>query len=115
MGGAVLDPRLEPIADALRECFRLHDVSQAEVERRAGWPERYVSRLLRGKVRLTFAHLFTILDAVGVDPGEFFLSAYPRSAPALLRKLERLSEETAALRRQLGLEPTSRSGEPSDD
>lgn len=74
--------------EEMRRRVRAAGASQREVERRAGFSKGYLSQLLAGKVDLKVWHVLAILDAVGGDPRDYFLSAFAgarRRFPALER------------------------------
>jgi transcriptional regulator with XRE-family HTH domain len=93
-----LDSRLTPLVEALRDVLAEKRISQAEVERRAKMPERYLSKLLNGHVRLTMEHVLDVLDAAGVEPHEFFLRLAGHTTSADIER--RVAALEAALRQQ---------------
>lgn len=72
--------------------------SRRSIEAELGLGSSGLSKILNGKVRLQMSHVLSILQAVEVDPGEFFQVAYPRRrAPrkgGLLKEARLLMKET---------------------
>ena len=72
--------------------------SRRSIEAELGLGSSGLSKILNGKVRLQMSHVLSILQAVEVDPGEFFQVAYPRPrAPrkgGLLKEVRLLMKET---------------------
>ncbi len=78
--------------DWLRDALATKGVSQRQVSRRLGLGQDALGQVLRGAGRLTFVHVFAVLDAVEVDPGRFFFELFmpPAATPAeRLRRAQR--------------------------
>ncbi len=68
----------------MHRAIRAAPFSQRQVERRAGFSRGYLSQLLAGNVDLKVRHILSVLDALGIAPGQFFASLYPRTGRAAL-------------------------------
>ena len=62
--------------------------TQRDVERRVGFSRGYVSQLLSGAVELKYWHLMAILNALELDPSEFFGELFPRHRHPALESLD---------------------------
>lgn len=98
-----LDKRLEPFMEELRDLLYEKRASQAHVERAAGMPSKYLSKLLGGAVEMKLVHLYDVLDVVEVDPEEFFARLAHQPAPSaeelsvLVARLQAMLAATAAV------------------
>jgi transcriptional regulator with XRE-family HTH domain len=81
------------IARLLEAVFRAARIPAAELERRTGLASSTLARIFRGEVELKFRHVFSVLDALAVAPGEFFRLAY-KERPG---RGELLAQEVLAL------------------
>lgn len=89
--GVALDPRLAEIVEALRDLIAERRTTQAEVERRARLPKRYLTRLFGGGVGFYVVHIFRILEAIDVEPQAFWLRLAGQSTtPEIERRLAAL-------------------------
>lgn len=61
-----LDPRFTALVEALKDELADRRLTQADVERRLGWAPRYLSKILRGHVGLSVAHLYDVLAKAAV-------------------------------------------------
>jgi transcriptional regulator with XRE-family HTH domain len=96
------------IARLLETVFQAARIPAAELEKRTGLASGTLARIFRGEVDLKFRHVFSVLDALAVAPGEFFRLAYKeRPHPG-----ELLAEEILAL---LGDNLPPRQGRPGGD
>jgi transcriptional regulator with XRE-family HTH domain len=95
------------------------------LEKKMGLSSAGLSKILNGTVNLQLSHILLIIEAAGIDPGQFFQAAYPRRSskspnpaaeqweaalraqgdlPAETRASEELKEQVReALRSLLGL------------
>jgi transcriptional regulator with XRE-family HTH domain len=64
------------IAGLLEALFQAARIPTGELERRTGLAGGTLARIFRGEVELKFRHVFSVLDALAVAPGEFFRLAY---------------------------------------
>lgn len=74
--------RISAVRELLLRRIRQSDLSQRKVEKRLGWSMGYISQIARGRVRLTFEHYFSILEALEMEPIELdleFLEATQRA------------------------------------
>jgi len=69
------------VAELLRRTIAGSGHSQKAAEKALGWGAGYISQILAGKVRLKFKHLFAILGAIGVAPGDFFAELRAATGP----------------------------------
>ena len=90
--------QVENLLVFLRIVMQVRGLSSREAERRLGLPVSSVSRVLSGQIEPKLIHVFWICEAAGVDPAEFFQTAYAH--PPRTRELE-------TLREILGLSPPS--------
>ena len=80
--------------------------SHRSLEEELGLASAFLSKILRGKVRLQAAHIVGICDALEVPPFQFFELAYPKKAVplGLLMKQVRLELEASETEDLPGLE-----------
>lgn len=84
------------------------------LEQQLGLSRGALSKVLGGSVELRLRQLFQILDAVGVEPEEFFRMAYPRRRAAGGEGSRRLLDDLeAALGAGPGFDPEP--GSPFDE
>lgn len=67
-----LDSRIAPICEELRALVEERGLSLADVERSAGYSQRYFSKLLNGTIRLATLQIAEILEVVNCDPADFW-------------------------------------------
>ena len=96
------------IARLLEALFRAAGIPTGELEQRAGLAGGTLARILRGEADLKFRHVFSVLEALAVSPGEFFRLAYKE----LPNRGELLAQEVLAL---LGDNLPARQGEAGDE
>ncbi len=72
------DPRILQVAQALSTAVRIAGRSRLSLERQMELSSGYLSKILGGTVELRMRHVFMILDALEVDPADFFRAAFPR-------------------------------------
>jgi transcriptional regulator with XRE-family HTH domain len=96
------------IARLLETLFRAARIPAGELEKRAGLASGTLARIFRGEVDLKFRHVFSVLDALAVAPGEFFRLAYKEHP----NRGELLAQEVLAL---LGDNLPARQGEPGGE
>ena len=75
------------ITRLLDKAVRDSRTTKKSIEKRMGWSAGYMTRLMRGVIELKLRHIFDIAAMIGVEPANFFHSAYPGgpitpSAPA---------------------------------
>lgn len=87
-------------AEVLSATIRVAGRSRLSLERQMGLSSGYLSKILGGTVELRMRHVFMILDALEVDPGDFFPVAFPQKHNPAGRKARRLMEDVAALLNQ---------------
>ena len=91
------------VAEVLSATVRVAGRSRLSLEQQMGLSSGYLSKILGGTVELRMRHVFMILDAIEVDPADFFRVAFPRRLhPAASRTARRLMEDVQTL---LALEP----------
>ncbi len=71
------DPRILQLAQALSNAVRLAGRSRLSLERQMKLSSGYLSKILGGTVELRMRHVFMILDALEMDPANFFRAAFP--------------------------------------
>jgi hypothetical protein len=88
----------------LARLIRVAGFTRAEVDAELGEGRGYSTRVLNGLVSLKHEHTLTLLQAIGVDPGDFFRLLYPRtedrtsggSLGRLLEQMHRTDTETSS-------------------
>ena len=78
------------ILDLLRTLIRMLGLSNREIERRIGLSPSYLSRLFGGYLELKFEHVLEISQALGLEPGEIFELAYPKSSKPPSESMEKI-------------------------
>ena len=89
------DEEARRIAELLDRLVRLSGRSRRSIERDLGLGSSGLSKILGGTVRLQLGHVLMIVEALGVQPWEFFRWAYPshgRTSP-LMEKVRDLTME----------------------
>ncbi|HEX5716472.1 MAG TPA: hypothetical protein VF179_09950 [Thermoanaerobaculia bacterium] len=77
MENSRLDSEVRRLAELLDRVVRLSKRSRRSLESDLGLGSSGLSKVLNGTVRLQFSHVLSILEAIQVDPYDFFRSAYP--------------------------------------
>jgi len=78
------------LAEMLAILVRRSGRSHRSLEQELGLGSAFLSKILRGKVRLQLAHVLGICDALGVPPGQFFQTAFPVKAAPPVRPIAEL-------------------------
>ena len=65
----------------LRETIRRHGYTHLDVQEKLSWGRSYISQLLTKQKSTRFEQLFQILEAVGVDPADFFAELFGLTLP----------------------------------
>lgn len=76
---AVAEAEARRLADLLALLVRVSGRSHRSIERDLGFGSAFLSKILRGDVRLQAVHILRICDVLGVDPYHFFKMAYPKA------------------------------------
>ena len=66
------DQSVTEVLDHLRRLVRESEKTQRNIEEENGFARGYLSQVLNGHMSLTVRHLFGILQALEIPPGEFF-------------------------------------------
>jgi transcriptional regulator with XRE-family HTH domain len=74
------------------------------LEKKMGLSSAGLSKILNGTVNLQLSHILLIIEAAGIDPGQFFQAAYPRRGES--RSKNPAAEEWEATLRAQGNLPT---------
>jgi transcriptional regulator with XRE-family HTH domain len=74
-----MDAETQRLVDLLKRCCRALGFSNRELARHLEVSPGYVSKLLSGASPLRLEHVVRLCYAMGVEPGEFFALAFPRS------------------------------------
>lgn len=99
-----IEIELERTLRNLKIAIAESSLTQAEIERRAGWSPRYLSRILHGKVDLKHKHTLMILASIGENI-EMFYNRFLEEPARLNRHvredlvnevLDRLAERSSA-------------------
>ena len=77
MENSRIDSEVRRLAELLDRVVRLSKRSRRSLESDLGLGSSGLSKVLNGTVRLQFSHVLSILEAIQVDPYDFFRSAYP--------------------------------------
>jgi Helix-turn-helix len=67
---------LAAVVERLATAVRADPRRTAEIERRAGFGQRYLAQLMRGQIALKVEHVYAILEALGLDPMEFWAGVH---------------------------------------
>jgi len=94
--------RLTQLLDML---VRLSRRTRRSLEDELGLGSAGLSKILSGTTRLQVSHILMITAALGVQPGEFFRTAYPDGMPR--------SAAIKSLRAALGMDPDAEQEEVS--
>jgi transcriptional regulator with XRE-family HTH domain len=70
----------ERLLELLRKAMRMLDVRHRELAKRLKVSPSYLSRLFNGGIDLKVEHLVRMINALGLQPSEFFRMAYPDTA-----------------------------------
>lgn len=73
----------------LQDLIEDSDVPRRQIEVQSGFTRGYLAQLLCGHIDLKLSHLERILEAVGEEPGRFFVSLYPSHPPPRRRPRRR--------------------------
>lgn len=92
------------LAEILSVLIRVSGRSRRSIEEEMGLGSSGLSKILGGTVRLQVTHVLDILQALEVDPGDFFRMAFPRRR---LRQSPILEKARALIRQG--------PGEPGED
>jgi hypothetical protein len=95
------------LAKLLADLIVLSRRSVRSIEQQYGVGSSGLGKVLNGTVRLQAGHIFMILDALGMTPGQFFQLAYPRR--------EKPHPLAAELRKTQGLAPAADDQELAGD
>jgi len=80
----------ERILRRLKLLIHLSKPTQREIEERAGMSRGYLSQILGGNVELKLRHLFLVLEALAIEPREFFSQVYPGQRFDAFQAIEKL-------------------------
>jgi hypothetical protein len=75
---AVAEAEARRIADLLALLVRMSGRSHRSIEKDLGFGSAFLSKILRGDVRLQVTHILRICDILEVDAYHFFKMAYPK-------------------------------------
>ncbi|MFY9824438.1 MAG: hypothetical protein WAM82_23885 [Thermoanaerobaculia bacterium] len=102
------DDEVRRITEVLATVVRVAGRTRQSLEAQIGLSSGYLSKILGGTVELRARHVLAIVEAVGMDPADFFRLAFPkRRQPNGGTSARRLIEDVQAA---LGQEPA---GEPA--
>jgi transcriptional regulator with XRE-family HTH domain len=90
------DEKTLRVAEVLSAAVRVAGRSRLSMERQMGLSSGYLSKILGGTVELRLRHVSMILDALEVDPADFFRVAFPRRQHSS-RAGRRLMEDVESL------------------
>jgi len=72
------DDEVRRLAEVLATVVRVAGRTRQSLEAQLGLSSGYLSKILGGTVDLRARHILSIVEAVGMDPGDFFRLAFPR-------------------------------------
>ena len=67
------------LAEILTLLVRMSGRSHRSIEHELGFGSAFLSKILRGDVRLQATHILRICEVLGVEPYHFFKIAYPKA------------------------------------
>lgn len=91
-----LDEKTLRVAEVLAAAVRVAGRSRLSLEKQMGLSSGYLSKILGGTVELRLRHVSMILDALEVDPSDFYRVAFPRRLSSS-RTGRRLMEDVESL------------------
>jgi hypothetical protein len=87
----------------LREVIRMKGITRLELNRRLGWGRAKLGLILKEKVPLVQEDLLGILEALEIQPADFFAALYPSDLPTLAGVVtEPLASDLAGAAKKLG-------------
>jgi transcriptional regulator with XRE-family HTH domain len=104
------DAESRRLAELLTLLVRFSGRSHRALEEELGFGSAFLSKILRGNVRLQASHIIRICEVLGVEPYYFFKIAYPRAkkppGPLILQTrvslgLEAMDDEDAVLEEKI--------------
>jgi len=72
------DDEVRRLAEVLATVVRVAGRTRQSLEEQIGLSSGYLSKILGGTVDLRTRHILVILDAIGMEPADFFRLAFPR-------------------------------------
>lgn len=66
----------ERMLETLRRLIRERGITQLQIQRQLGWGRSYISQLLTKQKTLRVEPLLQIVDAIGMQPAEFFVEHF---------------------------------------
>jgi transcriptional regulator with XRE-family HTH domain len=91
-----VDEKTVRVAEVLSAAVRIAGRSRLSMEQQMGLSSGYLSKILGGTVELRLRHVSMILDALEVDPADFYRVAFPRRQSSS-RAGRRLMEDVESL------------------
>src|SRR4051812_31760858 len=91
-----VDEKTVRVAEVLSATVRIAGRSRLSMEQQMGLSSGYLSKILGGTVELRLRHVSMILDALEVDPADFYRVAFPRRQSSS-RAGRRLMEDVESL------------------
>ncbi|HBL28138.1 MAG TPA: hypothetical protein DD490_14995 [Acidobacteria bacterium] len=107
---AAAEAEARRLADLLALLVRMSGRSHRSIEHDLGFGSAFLSKILRGDVRLQTTHILRICEVLEIEPYHFFKMAYPKAKrpPGLLlvkvreaAGLDPVAEEDAALEEKI--------------
>lgn len=90
----------------MRDLVADTDLSHRVLERRAALAPGYLAQILGGNIELKMRHVFSILDALGVQPAQFFRSLH--AVPTSIEGIDLSLDEDLASVYGFGVESLER-------
>jgi len=107
------DEEVRQLTEVLATVVRVAGRTRQSLEGQIGLSSGYLSKILGGTVDLRARHILSIVEAVGMDPGDFFRLAFPRrQSPTESGKTARrlIEDVQAALGQTAVAEPVAAPG-----
>jgi transcriptional regulator with XRE-family HTH domain len=93
-------PENDAAIELLRRLIATRRISMGELDDQLGHARGYVSRLLQGKIRLTYEGILSVLKVLNIDPNLYFTTLHPPPRPGAFRAASPASLAAAASSRR---------------
>ena len=82
------------ILERLQLRIRRSKLTQSAIESRLGFSRGFLSNIFSGVVEIKYWHLLAILEAMGLEPSEFFRELFPRHRVPALEALDDMAHRS---------------------
>lgn len=86
------DEQVDHLLQLLRILLRLSKVLNRDIEKKLGFSQGYLSRLLSGKIDVKISHILDLSAILGIYPHELFAIALAPRRPGLSQGLSQLQK-----------------------